>query len=44
MERDPVTKELVPDRKRFPNGIKPLADYVNKTPIYSHFTTRNLIC
>lgn len=31
-ERDPVTKELVPDRKRFPNGMKPLADYV-KCPI-----------
>lgn len=27
-ERDPITKELVPDRKRFPNGMKPLADYV----------------
>lgn len=27
-ERDNVTKELVPDRKRFPNGIKALADYV----------------
>lgn len=27
-ERDSVTKELVPDRKRFPNGIKALADYV----------------
>lgn len=27
-ERDKVTKELVPDRKRFPNGIKALADYV----------------
>lgn len=28
-ERDIVTKELVPDRKRFPNGIKALADYVS---------------
>lgn len=28
MERDPVTKELVPDRKRFPSGMKALADYV----------------
>lgn len=27
-ERDNVTSELVPDRKRFPNGIKALADYV----------------
>lgn len=28
-ERDPITKQLVPDRKRFPNGIKHLADYVS---------------
>lgn len=28
-ERDPVTKELVPDRKRFPSGMKALADYVS---------------
>lgn len=28
-ERDPITKKLVPDRKRFPNGIKALADYVS---------------
>lgn len=28
MERDPDTNELVPDRKRFPNGMKHLADYV----------------
>lgn len=28
-ERDNVTKELVADRKRFPNGIKALADYVS---------------
>lgn len=27
-ERDPVTKELVADRKRFPSGMKALADYV----------------
>lgn len=27
-ERDNITKELVPDRKRFPNGMKALADYV----------------
>ncbi len=27
-DRDNVTMELVPDRKRFPNGIKALADYV----------------
>lgn len=31
MERDPVTQELVPDRKRFPNGMKALADYVNNS-------------
>lgn len=29
MDRDPVTQELIPDRKRFPNGLKALADYVN---------------
>lgn len=29
-DRDPVTNELIPDRIRFPNGIKHLADYVNK--------------
>lgn len=29
MDRDPVTDELIPDRKRFPNGLKPLADYVS---------------
>lgn len=28
MERDPVTKELVEDRKRFPSGMKALSDYV----------------
>lgn len=28
-ERDPNTKELVPDRKRFPSGMKALADYVS---------------
>lgn len=28
MERDPKTQELVPDRKRFPSGLKALADYV----------------
>lgn len=29
MKRDPITNELVADRKRFPNGIKHLADYVS---------------
>lgn len=28
-ERDPITQELVPDRKRFPSGMKALADYVS---------------
>lgn len=28
-ERDPVTKRLVADRKRFPSGIKALAEYVS---------------
>lgn len=28
-ERDPVTNELVPDRKRFPSGLKALADYIH---------------
>lgn len=29
MERNSTTKELVPDRKRFPSGMKALADYVS---------------
>ncbi|XP_054154458.1 alpha-N-acetylgalactosaminidase-like isoform X2 [Oppia nitens] len=29
MTRDPVTKRLVANHKRFPNGIKALADYVH---------------
>lgn len=29
MERDPVTQEMLADRKRFPSGIKALADYVS---------------
>ncbi|KAG4071125.1 hypothetical protein HA402_014393 [Bradysia odoriphaga] len=40
-ERDNVTKELVPDRKRFPNGMKALADYVHskglKFGIYENY-------
>ena len=28
-ERDPVTGRLVPDGKKFPEGIRPLADYVH---------------
>ncbi|MEO8861019.1 MAG: glycoside hydrolase family 27 protein [Ginsengibacter sp.] len=29
MERDPVTGDLVPDPKKFPNGMKVLIDYVH---------------
>lgn len=29
MERNKETQRLVADRKRFPHGIKALADYVN---------------
>ncbi|XP_031629996.1 alpha-N-acetylgalactosaminidase [Contarinia nasturtii] len=43
MERDPNTKELVPDRKRFPSGMKALADYVHskglKFGIYEDYGT-----
>ncbi|XP_055319555.1 alpha-N-acetylgalactosaminidase isoform X2 [Sitodiplosis mosellana] len=43
MERDPVTQELVPDRKRFPSGMKALADYVHskglKFGIYEDYGT-----
>lgn len=28
MERDPQTQRLVPDRERFPNGMKAVGDYV----------------
>lgn len=31
MERDAVTKKLVPDRKRFPSGLKQLSNYVRIT-------------
>lgn len=34
MERDPDTNELVPDRKRFPKGMKHLADYVRNKKIF----------
>lgn len=44
LERDPVTKELVPDKKRFPSGIKALADYVHskglKFGIYGDIGTK----
>lgn len=32
MDRDPQTQRLVPDRERFPNGMKAVGDYVS---IYS---------
>lgn len=32
-ERDPETSEMVADRKRFPNGMKSLADYVSISPL-----------
>lgn len=33
-DRDPITHELIPDRMRFPNGIKDLADYVSTTNLF----------
>lgn len=50
MDRDPVTDELIPDRKRFPNGLKPLADYVStdiiwlKTKWISFFHFSRFVC
>lgn len=32
-ERDPETSEMLADRKRFPNGMKSLADYVSISPL-----------
>lgn len=29
-ERDPQTLKLVPDRERFPNGMKAVGDYVSE--------------
>lgn len=29
MQRDPLTKRLVPDSKKFPNGIKSVADKIH---------------
>ncbi|RWS18504.1 uncharacterized protein B4U80_08571, partial [Leptotrombidium deliense] len=44
MQRDPKSKQLVPDRKRFPSGIKALADYVHskglKFGIYTDMGTK----
>lgn len=44
LERHPVTKELIPDKKRFPGGIKALADYVHskglKLGIYGDVGTK----
>lgn len=43
-ERDNITKQLEPDPKRFPNGIKHLADYVHSKGlllgIYEDFGTK----
>jgi len=43
-ERDNVTNELVPDRQRFPGGIKALADYIHskglKFGIYEDYGTQ----
>lgn len=33
-ERDNVTGRLVPDKKRFPNGMKAVADYVSRTILH----------
>lgn len=44
LQRDNVTHDLVADRKRFPNGIKKLSDYVHskglKMGIYSDIGTK----
>jgi len=44
LERDNITHKLVPDRKRFPNGIKNLADYMHenrlKLGIYGDIGTK----
>lgn len=42
-ERDNVTDELVPDRKRFPNGIKALADYVRSINFFFIRSTHSLL-
>lgn len=43
-ERDPLTGKLIPDRTRFPRGMKALADYVHqqgmKLGIYSDMGTK----
>lgn len=40
-ERDAITNELVADRKRFPNGIGALADYVSRMTIAVFFSHRH---
>lgn len=44
MERDPKTGSLIADPKRFPSGIKALADYIHskglKLGIYEDFGTK----
>ena len=46
ISRENVTKKIVPDAKKFPNGIKPLADYAHskglKFGLYSD--AGNLTC
>ena len=42
-ERDPVSGRLVADRKRFPSGIKALADYVGCHHVQTYVTcSKNL--
>jgi len=36
-QRDPKTFQLIPDPKRFPSGIKALADYVSSCYFLSAF-------
>lgn len=44
MERDPETKRLVPDRHRFPNGMKAVGDYIHakglKFGLYEDYGTK----
>lgn len=40
MERDPESKRLVADRKRFPSGIKALADYVSVSVLLTAWTAK----
>lgn len=40
-ERDSMTNELVGDRKRFPNGIRALADYVSTMTQFCRVSARS---